>query len=214
MSEDLNAAAIITVTKSGRTARMIAKYRPETQIVCGCLTQKVYRQMGLTWGVRPLLLEEKNTAEGLFDYAVDETVKAGFISKGDIAIITAGVPLGVSGTTNLIKVQVAGRILVKGKGINNKKVSASLCVCHSAADLEHFKAGDIIVAKDTTNEMMEQIKQASGLIVEADSMNCHAAIAGLSLDIPVLIGAEQALGVLKSSAYVELDAENGVVSAN
>ncbi len=214
MSEDLNAAAIITVTKSGRTARMIAKYRPETQIVCGCLTQKVYRQMGLTWGVRPLLLEQKNTAEGLFDYAVDETVKAGFISKGDITIITAGVPLGVSGTTNLIKVQVAGRILLKGKGVNNKKVSASLCVCHNTEDLQNFKAGDIIVAKDTTNEMMDQIKQASGLIVEADSMNCHAAIAGLSLDIPVLIGAEQALGVLKSSAYVELDAENGVVSAN
>ncbi len=214
MSEDLNAAAIITVTKSGRTARMVAKYRPATPIICGCLTQKVYRQMGLTWGVRPLLLEEKNTAEGLFDYAVDETVKAGFISKGDVAIITAGVPLGVSGTTNLIKVQVAGHILVKGQGINNKKVSASLCVCHSLEDLEHFKAGDIIVVKDTTNEMMAQIKQASGLIVEADNMNCHAAIVGLSLDIPVLIGAEHALEVLKSSAYVELDAENGLVSAN
>ena len=214
MSEDLNAAAIITVTKSGRTARMVAKYRPATQIICGCLTQKVYRQMGLTWGVRPLLLEEKNTAESLFDYAIDETVKAGFISKGDVAVITAGVPLGVSGTTNLIKVQVAGHILAKGQGINNKKVSGSLCVCHSVEDLVHFKAGDIIVVKDTTNEMMAQIRQASGLIVEADNMNCHAAIVGLSLDIPVLIGAEHALEVLKSSAYVELDAENGVVSAN
>lgn len=214
MSEDLNAAAIITVTKSGRTARMVSKYRPATPIVCGCLTPKVYRQMGLCWGIHPLLLEEKNNADDLFDYAVDATEKAGYISKGDVVILTAGVPLGVSGTTNLIKVQVAGHILVRGRGVNKKKVSGNLCVCHDASDLKPFKAGDIIVAKDTNNDMMEQIRQASGLIVEAEDMNCHAAIVGLSLDIPVLIRAEHALEFLKSSAYVELDAEHGVVSAN
>lgn len=214
MSEDLNAAAIITVTKSGHTARNVSKYRPATPIVCGCITEKVYRQMGLCWGIVPILLEEKDNADELFDYAVDATEKAGLISRGDVVIITAGVPLGISGTTNLIKVQVAGHILVRGKGINKKKVSANLCVCHDAADLAQFKAGDIIVAKDTNNAMMEQIRQASGLIVEADSESCHAAIVGLSLDIPVLIGASQALQFLKSSAFVELDAENGVVSAN
>jgi len=214
MSEDLNAAAIITVTKSGRTARMVSKYRPATPIVCGCLTEKVYRQMGLCWGIHPLLLEEKNNADDLFDYAVDATEKAGYISRGDVVILTAGVPLGVSGTTNLIKVQVAGHILLRGRGINKKKVSGNLCVCHDMSDLKQFKAGDIIVAKDTNNDMMEQIRQAAGLIVEAEDMNCHAAIVGLSLDIPVLLRAEQALEFLKSSAYVELDAENGVVSAN
>lgn len=104
--------------------------------------------------------------------------------------------------------------MVKGKGITDKKVSANLCVCHSEADLENFKVGDIIVAEDTNNCMMEQMRAASGLIVEADSENCHAAIAGLSLDIPVLIGAKNALGILKSSAFVELDCKNGVVSAN
>ncbi len=214
MSEDLNAAAIITVTKSGRTARMISKYRPATPIVCGCLTTKVYRQMGLCWGIHPLLLEEKNNADDLFDYVVDATEKARYIAKGDVVILTAGVPLGVSGTTNLIKVQVAGHILVRGRGINKKKVSGNLCVCHDMKDLKQFKAGDIIVAKDTNNDMMAQIRQASGLIVEAEDLNCHAAIVGLSLDIPVLIRAERALEFLKSSAYVELDAENGLVSAN
>lgn len=214
MSEDLNAAAIITVTKSGRTARMISKYRPATPIVCGCLTEKVYRQVGLCWGVHPLLLEEKSNADDLFDYAVDATEKAGYIEKGDVVILTAGIPLGVSGTTNLIKVQVAGHILVRGRGINKKRVSGNLCVCHDMNDLKQFKAGDIIVAKDTNNDMMDQIRQASGLIVEAEDMNCHAAIVGLSLDIPVLIRTEQALEILKSSAYVELDAEHGVVSAN
>ena len=213
MAGDLNAAAILAVSKSGRTARMISKYRPYSPIIGACLTEKVYRQLGLSWGVAPLLLEQKNKAEELFDYAVDTAEAAGLISKGDVVVLTAGVPLGVSGTTNLIKVQVAGHILVKGKGIAGKKIAANLCVCHSEEDLANFKEGDIIVAADTNNCMMKQMRQASGLIVEADSDSCHAAIAGLSLDIPVLIGAKNALEVLKSSAYVELDSENGVVTA-
>ena len=205
MAGDLNAAAIITVTKSGRTARMVSKYRPNCPIIGGCLTEKIYRQLALSWGVIP---------EELFDYAVDAAEAAGIISKGDVVVLTAGVPLGVSGTTNLIKVQVAGHILVEGQGIGTQKISANLCVCHSDEDLKNFKVGDIIVAKDTSNAMMTQMREASGLIVEASGENCHAAIAGLSLDIPVLIGAKHALDVLKSSAYVELDCENGLVTAN
>ncbi len=214
MAGDLNAAAIMTVSKSGRTARMVSKYRPSCRIIGTGLSEQVVRQLNLEWGVTPLLIEKKNQADELFDYAVDAAEQAGIIQKGDIVVLTAGVPLGVSGTTNLIKVQVAGHILVKGKGINKKKVSANLCVCRTPEDLRHFKPGDILVAEDTTNEMMEQMRQASGLIVETDRENCHAAIAGLSLDIPVLTCAENALGILKSSAYVELDAEKGVVSAN
>lgn len=214
MAGDLNAASIITVTKSGRTARMVSKYRPSCPIIGACLTEQVYRQLALSWGVVPLLIDEKSEAEELFDYAVDAAESAGFIEKGDVVVLTAGVPLGVSGTTNLIKVQVAGHILVRGKGITQKKVSANLCVCHGEEDLKNFKVGDIIVAADTNNHMMTQMREASGLIVEADSESCHAAIAGLSLDIPVLIGAKGALDVLKSSAYVELDCESGIVSAN
>ena len=97
---------------------------------------------------------------------------------------------------------------------SHTKISGNLCVCHSNEDLKSFKDGDIIVAADTTNEMMAQMRQASALIVEAEGANCHAAIAGLSLDIPVLIAAKNALDVLKTSAYVEVDCESGVVSAN
>ena len=95
-----------------------------------------------------------------------------------------------------------------------KKDSSNGMPWHNKEDLQHFKAGDILVAADTNNDMMQQMRQASGLIVETDNESCHAAIAGLSLDIPVLIGATNALGILKSSAYVELDCESGVVSAN
>lgn len=214
MAGDLSAAAIVTVTKSGRTARMISKYRPDCTIIGECLTEKVCRQLNLEWGVEPILITEEQDASQLFEKAVDVAEMAGFVSKGELVVLTGGVPLGVSGTTNLIKVQVAGHILVTGKGLNGKKISGNLCVCHSNEDLKSFKDGDIIVAADTTNEMMAQMRQASALIVEAEGANCHAAIAGLSLDIPVLIAAKNALDVLKTSAYVEVDCESGVVSAN
>lgn len=214
MAGDLSAAAIVTVTKSGRTARMISKYRPDCTIIGECLTEKVCRQLNLEWGVEPILITEEQDASQLFEKAVDVAEAAGFVSKGELVVLTGGVPLGVSGTTNLIKVQVAGHILVTGKGLNGKKISGNLCVCHSNEDLKSFKDGDIIVAADTTNEMMAQMRQASALIVEAEGANCHAAIAGLSLDIPVLIAAKNALDVLKTSAYVEVDCESGVVSAN
>ena len=124
-------------------------------------------------------------------------------------------PLGVTGTTNLIKVQVAGRILVTGDGITKKKVSGSLCVVKDAEELKkNFRAGDIIVAPETTNEMLSQMRAASGLIVEQKGDNSHAAIVGLTLDIPVIVGADNATDILKDGAVVLVDAETGTVSSN
>lgn len=209
---DLNAAAIITVTQSGRTARMISKYRPDCTIIGGSMFPKVCRQLNLSWGVTPLNVEEKEDADELFEHAVEVAEKAGLVSMGDITVITAGVPLGVSGTTNILKVHVAGHILATGKGINDKVISANLCVCKNVSDLKtNFKAGDIIVAKETNNEMMEQIREASGLIVEEGGSDSHAVIVGLSLDIPVIIEAENATVVLKTGAYVTLDARQGII---
>ena len=212
---DLNASAIITVSNSGRTARMVSKYRPACPII-GCSVNKdVCRKMSLSWGVTPLLVELKHNSDELFDHAVDKAEEMGLIKQGEIVVLTAGVPLGISGTTNMIKVHVAGHILMRGKGLNDKVDSGNMCVVNSAEELkEKFKDGDIIVAKDTCNEMMEQIRLSSGLILEKNSINCHGAIAGLSLDIPVLIGAENATQILKSGAFVTLDGKKGIVSCN
>ena len=212
---DLNASAIITVSNSGRTARMVSKYRPACPII-GCSVNKdVCRKMSLSWGVTPLLVGLKHNSDELFDHAVDKAEEMGLIKQGEIVVLTAGVPLGISGTTNMIKVHVAGHILMRGKGLNDKVDSGNMCVVNSAEELkEKFKVGDIIVAKDTCNEMMEQIRLSSGLILEKNSINCHGAIAGLSLDIPVLIGAENATQILKSGAFVTLDGKKGIVSCN
>ena len=212
---DLNAAAIITVTKSGKTARMISKYRPECPII-GCSTyEHICRQMNLSWGVLPLVIKEENNTDELFDHAVAAAEKAGYVKSGELAVITAGVPLGISGTTNIIKVHVVGHILLKGQGITKKSVCASLCVCQSEEEVkENFRPGDILVISETSNEMMEQLKQASGMIVEKEGINSHAAIVALSLDIPTILGAEHATKILKSGAIITLDGEKGTVSCN
>ncbi len=212
---DLNASAIITVSNSGRTAQMVSKYRPSCPII-GCSVDKgVCRKLNMSWGVTPVLVELKDNSDELFDHAVDRTEQAGLITQGEIVVITAGVPLGVSGTTNMIKVHVAGHILMTGKGLTDKSISANLCVAESVEDLQDkFKEGDIIVTNDTCNEMMPQIRLASGLIIEEDGTNTHGAIVGLSLDLPVIVGASQATKILKTGSFVTLDAQKGVVSCN
>lgn len=212
---DLNASAIITVSKSGHTARMVSKYRPECNII-GCSIQKnVCRQLNMSWGVTPLLIDLQSNSDELFEHAVEKAVEHNFVKEGEIVVITAGIPLGISGTTNMIKVHVAGHILLSGQGVNKKITAGNLCVGDISDEIiGSFRDGDIIVCKDTDNSMMEQLRHASGIIIENDSDNAHAVIAGLSLDIPVIKGAKNATRILKSGSFVKMDAAKGIVSCN
>ena len=212
---DLQAAAIITVTKSGRTVGMVSKYRPGCTIIGCCMDDYVCRQLNLSWGVQPILLEKEDNAEELFLHAVEAAERAGLVSIGDLTVLTAGVPLGITGTTNLIKVQVAGRVLVTGEGITRKKVSGPVCVAKNAAELrENFQAGSIVVVPETDNEMLPQIKTALALVTERAGSNSHGAIVSLALDIPVIVGAQGATEILKNGAVVLVNAEEGTVSSN
>ena len=212
---DLNAAAIITVSKSGRTARMISKFRPTCPIIACTMSESVWRRLNLSWGVQPVIITERDTTDDLFETAVEAAQKKGYVKQGDITVITAGVPLGVSGTTNMLKVQVVGHILANGEGINKQKVRGRLCVCHSKEDLvKKYQPGDIVVTQDTDNAMLNQLKTASGIVIEKGSLDAHAVIVGLSLDIPVLLNVKNATDILKTGVFVNLDCENGVIVAD
>lgn len=209
---DLNAAAILTVTKTGQTARMISKYRPVSQIL-GCSPDPtVVRQMNLSWGVIPLLVEEKTTTDELFEHAIEKASDLNIVSSGDLVVITAGVPLGIAGTTNLMKVHVVGNVLLTGRGVNEEVVCANVCVCQSEEQaIKSFKSGDILVIPKTSNAIIGLIKSAAGLIVEVDGTDCHAAIAGLTLNIPTIINATNATQILRSGTTVSIDAKRGIV---
>ncbi len=214
-AQDLGAAAIITVTKSGRTAKMISKYRPDCPIICCTTDETVCRQLSLSWGVTPLMIGEAENTDDLFELAVQAGEDAGLLHDGELVVMTAGVPLGVSGTTNLMKVHVVGHILVTGKGVTRESCCGRLCVCEDAEEAQKsFKDGDILVVPQTCNALLSLVRKASGLILEDDNPNGHGAIAGMSLNLPVIIGAAGATKILKSGAVVTLDADRGVVSCN
>lgn len=212
---DLNAKAILTVTTTGGTAKLLSKYRPNRPILSCTTNLRTWRQLNLSWGVVPLMSEViMTTTDDLFNHAVNCAVKEGYLENGDLVVITAGVPLGISGTTNLMKVHVVGDVLVRGEGITEKSVTAPLCVAKSNEEaVKNFVNGDILVISETSNDIMRLLRSASGIITEKEGRDSHAAVVGLSLDIPVIVGAENATGILKSGTTVTMDGEKGIVSA-
>lgn len=212
MAHDIGASAILTVTKSGQTARSISKYRPTCPII-GCTPdEQVSRQLNLVWGVTPLQMEEKKDSDELFADAVQRATKAGLLKNGDLVVITAGVPLGISGTTNLIKVHIVGDILVSGTGVVHSTVCGTLCVCRTAEEAKQkFNPGDILVIPSATEELEPLLKKASGIVTEAGGSSSYAAVTGLNLDIPVIVGAKDATRVLRSGTTVSLDGNRGIV---
>ncbi|MCR4435662.1 MAG: pyruvate kinase [Clostridiales bacterium] len=209
---DLNASAIITVTQSGHTARMISRFRPACPIIATTVDPRVQRQLFLSWGVLPFLVKEVSTTDEMFDMGVEKALETGLVKNGDLVVITAGVPIGISGTTNILKVHVVGKVLVRGTGIGTGSVTGELCVVSSPEEAKlKFEENNILVAPHTDNDMLPYIKRASALIVEEGGIGNHAAIVGLALEIPVIVGAENAMQILKSGTVVTIDADRGIV---
>ncbi len=216
-AHDLGANAIVTVTKSGQTARMISRFRPVTPIIGCSPSEKVCRQLSLSWGVTPMRIEEKTTSDELFEHAVDRAYTGGLVAYGDVAVITAGLPLGVAGTTNILKVQIVGDVLTTGTGISSPDAPTdiacgTLCVCRDEAEARaSFRDGDILVIPATSNRIIDLLRHAKGIICEIDGDDSHAAIVGQALGLPVIVGALGATKILKSGTAVTLDAKRGTV---
>ena len=216
-AHDLKAAAIITVTKSGGTARMISRYRPACPIIACAIDAQVWRQMNLSWGVVPLMISEERDTEALFEHAVAAGVHEHLLRDGELAVITAGVPLGISGTTNMMKVQVVGHMLLRGNGVCGGEATAPVYVASDenlAETIELFRTGSILVCSQTTKHLLPLVRKASGLILEDPDPDGQGVIAGMSLDIPVIIGAAHATEILSSGAVVTMNAKDGTVRCN
>ncbi len=209
---EVGAAAVIAVTHSGSTARMISKFRPSMPILGCSPVDVVLRQMKMSWGVIPVHVDHAENSDELFELAVTSAQKKGLITNGDVVVITGGVPLGMSGTTNMLKVHLVGNVLLKGTGVNALEAVAPLCIAQTEEEAKaKFKDGDILVMPYTTNELLHIMKRASGIVTEEAGSDSHAAIVGMALDIPVVVGAYNASHVLKSGMIVRLDAKNGMI---
>ena len=212
---DISANAIVTVTQSGTTARLLSKYRPEPPIIACVMDEQVQRQLSLSWGITPLLMDEAHSTDALIEMSTAAAEKAGFLQSGDLAVVTAGVPVGISGTTNMIKVHMVGECLCMGNGVGNHSVArGTACVCRSLDEIKaKFTPDCVLVVPGTTNAMLPWIRQAAAVVTEEGGMNSHAAIVGLTLDKPVIVGAFSATENIKDGQMIAVDSAHGTVQS-
>ncbi|MCS0790533.1 pyruvate kinase [Cytobacillus firmus] len=209
---NLDVNAIITPTESGHTARMISKYRPKAPIVAVTSNDYVSRRLSLTWGVYPQIGQKASTTDDMLDIAVEESVNSGIVASGDLVVITAGVPVGEAGTTNLMKIHVVGDILAKAQGIGRKSAFGKVVVARNAEEaLAKVTEGSILVTIGSDREMVPAIEKCSALITEEGGLTSHAAVVGLNIGIPVIVGVEKATTLLKDGQEVTVDSQRGVI---
>ncbi|RIX46327.1 pyruvate kinase [Paenibacillus nanensis] len=209
---DLNAKAIITSTQSGFTARMVSKYRPKAPIIAVTPDEKVMKRLALGWGVIPVKGEDANTTDAMFDNAVQGAMNTGLLSLGDTVVITAGVPVGRAGTTNLMKIHHIGELLAKGQGIGSQTVTGKIVIARNPQEaIAKVEQGDILVAVSTDKEYMPAFEKAGAVITEQGGITSHAAVCGLNLSIPVILGVSGATDTLKDGMEVTVYGETGFI---
>ena len=211
ISEQLGASAIMTLTKTGATARNVSKFRPQTPILAVTPHVDVARQLQVVWGVKPLLVLDLPSAGQTFHSALNVAQEKQLLREGDLVVMSAGTLQGISGSTDLIKVEVVTALLGQGIGIGQGSVSGRARVAYSGMDVSKFNRGEILVAPRTSADFVEAIRKAAGIITEEASLTSHAAVIGLRLGIPVIVGVKQATEVIRDGAILTLDMQRGLI---
>jgi len=211
IAEQLQAAAIMTLTKTGATARNVSKFRPHTPILAITPHVDVARQLQLVWGVKPLLVLDLPSTGQTFQAAINVAQERQLLAEGDLVVMTAGTLQGVPGSTDLIKVEVVTAVLGQGIGIGQGAVSGLARVANSAIEVGNFNPGEILVAPSTNVEFVEAIRKAAGIVTEDESLTSHAAVIGLRLGVPVIVGVKDATKIIRDGAILTLDTERGLV---
>ena len=214
-ARDVNAAAIVTGSESGTTARLLSKYRPQQPIIACVMREQVQRQLSLSWGITPLMMSLAHSTDELIEMSTALAKENGYLHNGELAVVTAGVPVGVSGTTNMIKIHMVGNCLASGVGVgpeNNDVASGKACVCRTMDEVRaKFKPGMVLVVPSTSNEMLSFVRDAAALVVEEPGLNSHAAIAGKALLKPTVVGAAGATSHIRDGLMVAVDCAHGSV---
>lgn len=209
---DLKASAIVTSTSSGHTARMVSKFRPQAPIVAATDCQKAMRRLALSWGVYPVLTKTTTSTDEVIDNSIKTALEAGYIKNGELVVITAGVPVGVVGTTNLIKVHVISEIITKGIGIGRKVVSGKVRLVKNVSDIkDNFDQGDIIVTTLTDADMNTYIEKSGAIITQEGGITSHAAIVGLNLEKAVVVSARDIMSLVKDGETITVDTASGII---
>lgn len=212
VAKQMKAAAIISMTQSGSTAKMVSKHRPPCPILGATPSVRTWRELALYWGVIPLLKEEMIDQNTAVDSAIASCISAGLIREGDLVAVTAGVPLGTAGTTNMLQVHIAGRILLKGLSLLKREARGPVCIASSASEArEKMTEGAILAVRTTDKDYLPAMRMASAIVAEEGGLTCHAAIVSLELGIPCVVSASSALSLLSDGMIVTVDGYRGLI---
>ncbi|MHC0527904.1 pyruvate kinase [Staphylococcus capitis] len=209
---NLNVKAIVAATESGSTARTISKYRPHSDIIAVTPSEETSRQCAIVWGVNPVVKEGRKNTDALLNNAVATAVETGRVSNGDLIIITAGVPTGEKGTTNMMKIHLVGDEIARGQGVGRGSVVGHAIVADSASDLEGKDLSDKVIVTNSVDEtLVPYVENAIGLITEENGITSPSAIVGLEKGIPTVVGVEKATKEIKNDMLVTVDAAQGKI---
>lgn len=211
-ADNLNIKTIVAATKSGHTARLISKYRPDANILAVTFDERTRRGLSVNWGVQPVLADTPASTDEMFALATEKAQEEGFAKEGDLILITAGVPVGEKGTTNVMKIQLIGSKIVEGQGVGDETVIGKTVVASSAEEANSKAVeGCVLVTKNTDKDYLPAIEKASALIVENGGLTSHAAVVGISMGIPVVVGAHDATSLVSEGEVVTVDSRRGIV---
>ncbi len=211
-AEELHVSAIVVATSSGYSARMISKYRPNANILAVTFDEKVQRSLTVTWGVTPVLADKPESTDEMFEIAAQKAQDLGFAKEGDLILIVAGVPVGEAGTTNLMKVQLIGSKLAQGQGVGDETVVGKAIVANSAKEaVDKATEGSVLVVKTTDKDYLPAIEKASAIVVETGGLTSHAAVVGIAMGIPVVVGAADATSLVKDGELITVDSRRGII---
>ncbi|MEJ6357909.1 pyruvate kinase [Lactiplantibacillus plantarum] len=211
-AKNLNIKTIVAATESGYTAKMISKYRPNADILAITFDERTQRGLMVNWGVQPIVAEKPETTDDMFDLAASKAVELGFAKEGDLILITAGVPVGERGTTNIMKIQLIGSKLADGQGVGDETVIGKAVIATSAQEaIDKAVEGGVLVTKTTDKDYLPAIEKSSALVVENSGLTSHAAVVGISMGIPVIVGVKDATSVIADGQLITVDSRRGLV---
>lgn len=209
---NLNVKAIVAATESGSTARTISKYRPHSDIIAVTPNEETARQCSIVWGVQPVVKKGRKSTDALLNNAVATAVETGRVTNGDLIIITAGVPTGETGTTNMMKIHLVGDEIANGQGIGRGSVVGTTLVAETVKDLEGKDLSDKVIVTNSIDEtFVPYVEKALGLITEENGITSPSAIVGLEKGIPTVVGVEKAVKNISNNMLVTIDAAQGKI---